>query len=569
MRTLATILLACGLLPLGCRTPEAGTPASSTTPTDTALPRLEKQGSATRLIVNGNPLLMIAGELHNSTTGGLGAMRSVWKPLAARNLNTVLAPVSWELVEPEEGAFDFTLVDSMLHGAREADLKLILLWFGSWKNGGSVYVPSWVKRDYSRFPRARDEAGKPLEILSTFAPAAAEADARAFAALMTHLNEVDGRTQTVVMVQVQNEIGVLDNLGTSPGNARRDFVERAEEAYRGPVPEALLEYLVAHRDSLFPELERVWAAHGYKESGSWEEVFGRSTFRPRPEDWKTYSFYTEELFMAWSYARYVETVAAAGKRAYPLPMFVNAWLKQPFTYWPGRYPSGGPLPQVLDVWRAAAPSIDFIAPDIYTDEFVWICDEFTRGGNPLFIPETRGGALGAARALFAFGEYDAALFAPFGIDGDPLSERDWLAETYATLRNMAPAILEHQGRGTMRGILVDTTTPTRRIDLGDYTIEARLAGSPESGVAGGLVLLAGPEEYYVAGRALDVFFLPHDPTMRVGVLAADEGSFNGVTWKPQTRLNGDETHASTWSGTGLKFPDDRVGLQKITLYRYR
>jgi hypothetical protein len=181
-------------------------------------------------------------------------------------------------------------------------------------------------------------------------------------------------------------------MGRTPGDARRDFSPPANAAYHGPVPQMLMDYLVKHKNSLFPELYKVWGANGFRTSGSWEEVFGKSEFRPELENWQFCSFYSEELFSAWNYASYVEKVAGAGKKEYRLPMYVNAWLKQPYSYWPGRYPSGGPLPQVLDVWRAAAPSIDFIAPDIYMDEFTMMCREYTRGGNPLFIPETRAGS---------------------------------------------------------------------------------------------------------------------------------------------------------------------------------
>jgi hypothetical protein len=551
------------LLLLSCTQPDsrdsAGPPA--------LIPHLERQGGATRLVVAGEPFLLISGELHNSTAASFESMRPVWKRLADKNLNSVIATVSWELVESVQGEFDFALVDSMIRGARDANLKLVLIWFASWKNGGSVYIPSWVKKDYQKYPRARDESGRSLEILSTFGVASAEADAKAFAALMRHIKEVDV-DRTVVMMQVQNEIGVLDNLGKSPGNARRDFSDAANEAYNGPVPAALMDYLVGHKEQLFPELYKVWAAQGFRTSGSWEEVFGKSEFRPDQDDWKFYSYYTEELFSAWYYASYVEKVAAAGKHEYALPMFVNAWLKQPLTYWPGRYPSGGPLPQVLDVWRAAAPSIDFIAPDIYTEEFVWICQEFTRGGNPLFIPETRGGQLGAARAFYVFGEHDAGCFAPFGIDNPRYTENDPLDETYATLQQLSTVILENQGKGTMRGLLVDKSAPEHRAELGEYIIEAKLAGDGNQELAGGLIIGRGPEEFIVAGRALDVFFIPKDDSLRVAIDTVDEGIFENGMWVPKRRLNGDETHASTWSGTGNKLPSDKVSIQRTTLYRY-
>jgi hypothetical protein len=533
------------------------------------IPHLEKQGTATRLVVEGKPFLLISGELHNSTAGGFKYMRPIWKKLAEKNLNSVIATVSWELIEPEEGKFDFSLVDSVIGGAREANLKLVLIWFASWKNASSVYIPSWVKKDYIKYPRVRDEHNKPLEILSTFGEASAEADTRAFAALMSHIREVDSVQQTVVMIQVENEVGVLDNLGKTPGNARRDFSDPADAAYNGLVPQELIEYLVEHKDSLFPELYRVWTENGVKTSGSWEEVFGKSKFRPDIKDWQFYSYYTEELFMAWNYARYIEKVVAAGKKEYPLPMYVNAWLKQPFSYWPGRYPSGGPLPQVLDVWRAAAPSIDFIAPDIYTDEFNWVCQEFTRNGNPLFIPETRGGEIGSARVFYVFGEYNAGCFAPFGIDNERYSKNDPLDESYAVLQNLSSIILENQGKGKMRGILVDTVSPTLEIELGEYRIKVDLAGGEKTGIAGGLIIQTGQQEFIIAGRALDVFFISIDNSMRVAVDAVDEGTFDAGKWIPERRLNGDEVHASTWSGTGVKLPSHKVSIQKISLYQYK
>jgi hypothetical protein len=292
-----------------------------------------------------------------------------------------------------------------------------------------------VKKDYKKYPHARDEHGKPLEILSTFGKASGEADAKAFAALMRHIKDVDSKQQTVVMIQVENEMGVIDNLGRAPwgkeisenpGNARRDFCDQANTAYNGLVPKELIDYLMQHKDSLFPELYKIWKANGFITTGSWEEIFGKSEFRREMKDWKFYSYYTEELFSAWNYARYAEKVTAAGKKEYAIPMYVNAWLKQPFSYWPGRYPSGGPLPQMLDIWRAAVPSIDFLAPDIYMDDFNWACQEYARSGNPLFIPETRGGDIGAARVFYVFGEFNAGCFAPFGIDNDRFLENDAL-----------------------------------------------------------------------------------------------------------------------------------------------
>ncbi len=531
------------------------------------LPHLERKGTATRLVVENQPFLMISGELHNSTCGGFEYMRSVWKRMAAKKLNSVIATVSWELIETEPGRFNFDLVDSIIGGARKEDLKLVLIWFGSWKNSGSVYIPSWIKKDYQKYPRAKDENGKPLEILSTFGEPSCNADAEAFSALMKHIKEEDSVSQTVIMIQVENEMGLLDHMGETPGNARRDFIEAANSAYNSQVPEELIKYLVANKENLFPELYKVWSTNGFKTTGTWEQIFGKGELRSDIKDWQFYSYYTEELFMAWNYAKYTQKIASEGKKQYALPMYVNAWLKQPSTSWPGRYPSGGPLPQVIDIWRAAAPSIDFISPDIYIDEFKWVCNEFTRSSNPLFIPETRGGEIGAARALYSIGEFNASCFAPFGIDNEIFGKNDPLDKVYAILNNMSKVILENQGTGKMRGFIVDSITPVSEFDLGDYRIKAVLA-SRKPKLAGGLIINTGPDEYLVTGRGLDVFFLPKDSTMRAGINTCDEGKFKDGQWSPERRLNGDETHASTYDGTGVRLPDE-PNIEKVALYKYK
>lgn len=533
------------------------------------IPHLEKKGTATRLVVNDKPFLMISGELHNSTCGGFASMKDVWNKMAVKNLNSVIATVSWELIEPEIGKFNFALVDSMISGARKENLKLTIIWFGSWKNSGSIYIPTWVKTDYEKYPRVKDENGKPLEILSTFSDVSATADAAAFSALMRHIKDIDSAENTVIMIQVENEMGILDHMGETPGNARRDFSNPANSAYNGQVPKELIDYLRAHKENLFPELLNVWSKNGFRTTGTWEEIFGKGILKSGIQDWQYYSYYTEELFMAWNYGRYVEKVASAGKKEYALPMYINAWLKQPSTSWPGRYPSGGPLPEVLDIWRAAAPSIDFISPDIYIDEFKWVCNEFTRGGNPLFIPETKGGALGAARAYFVFGEYGAGCFAPFGIDEERFRKNDPLDKTYSVLQNISSAILDNQGKGSMRGFLVDSASPEQTLELGDYTIKAVLSGNMKPKIAGGLIIQTGAAEYLLAGNGLDIFFIPKDGSIRAGIDVADEGFFKDGKWTPVRRLNGDETHASTYDGTGVRLSEEMSNIQKVSLYHYK
>ena len=309
------------------------------------IPHLQQQGTAKQLVVDGKPYLALAGELRNSTTSSQAYMQPIWPRLTAAHLNTVLAAVTWELMEPREGRFDFTAVDHILKDARENNQRVVLLWFGTWKNGKSTYDPIWVKTNQTRFPLIQNEQGQSLGTLSTFSDANRDADSRAFGALMRHLRAVDGSKHTVLMMQVENEVGVLDTP--------RDFSPAANQAFNGPVPKDLMDYLQAHKNQLMPQVHQAWEAAGFKTSGTWEEVFGKSTVNKN--DWQAYSYLTEEIFMAWNYARYVGHVAAAGKAEYNIPMFMNTWIKQEISGWPGAYPSGGPQPHVMDIWHAGAP----------------------------------------------------------------------------------------------------------------------------------------------------------------------------------------------------------------------
>src|SRR5690348_4314486 len=290
------------------------------------IPHLDRGHGSAQLIVHGKPFVIFGGELGNSSAGTAEQADSILPRLARAHINTVLMPVAWEQLEPVEGKFDFTILDHWVEQARAQHLHLVLLWFGSWKNAFSSYAPDWVKRNPKRFPRAIAPDGHPLEILSTVSKDNLEADARAFRAMMRHLKESDGQQETVLMVQVENEVGVL-------GSAR-DHSAEADRLFNGPVPESLVQYLRAHRDWLPREMSNAWNASGK----TWHGVFGEGA---------------PEIFMAWNYARYIGQVVEAGKSEYPLPMFMNAQLPAPLER-AGEYPSGGPHPENLEIYRAGA-----------------------------------------------------------------------------------------------------------------------------------------------------------------------------------------------------------------------
>ena len=330
----------------------------------TPLPHLQKKGDATQLIVHGKPFLILGGELGNSSASSMEYMAPIWPKLKAMHLNTALAPVYWELIEPEEGQFDFSLVDQLITEARQHDLKLVLLWFATWKNSMSSHVPAWVKKDQERFPRAKDDTGRSQEILTPFNDENLKADLRAFASLMKHLKDFDNRENTVVMVQVENEIGMLPSA--------RDYHPLANAAFESPVPTGLVRYMQEHKAILAPELLNAWQKNGSKTSGTWEALFGKG-------------LHTDEFFMAWYFSKFTNQIVEAGKAVYPLPMFVNAALNRPGRLPGSGYPSAGPLPHVMDIWKAAGPSIDFLSPDFYNPQLRHWNDLYTRQGNPLLL----------------------------------------------------------------------------------------------------------------------------------------------------------------------------------------
>jgi hypothetical protein len=584
LRTLLSIVVVSWLAPAA---------AQAQTGSDPRIPHLEKRGSVTQLVVDGKPFLILSGELHNSSSSSRAYMEPIWPQLAKRNLNTVLAVITWEQIEPQEGRFDFTTVDDTIQGARQNHLRLVILWFGSWKNGESSYQPYWVKADPQRFPWVKDHTGKTLNILSTFGDATRDADARAYGALMRHIREVDGREHTVLMMQVENEVGVLGDS--------RDHIAAANEAFAKPVPADLMNYLVKHKDTLAPELREVWAANGNKTSGTWEQVFGPGrpdSVPPVPAEgrdaaWHKSYWLVDEVFMAWRYSMYVGKVAAAGKAEYDIPMYANTWLQEPSHPQPGQFPSGCPEPEVHDIWRFGAPSIDILAPDLYVPTFAETCERFIRNGNPLFIPET---GANAANALLAFLKYNTIGFSPFGIEGrgaaqgsNATTAPDPLAQTYALLDYLAPVSLDNQGKGTivMLQPTEDANAAPQTLKLGDYTMDIRYgaggvvgaAGDRGGGRRGGngnagggrggdgvanasparFVINSGPGEYWFVGGPMSVTFTPNSPELGSVVMGSFDETLNvNGRWVAGRRLNGDET------GNNTRWP----GMSSFGIYHY-
>ena len=532
-----------------------------------SIPHLAHQHGATQIVVDGKPFLVRGGELENSSASSLVYLDTLWPKFSAMHFNTLLAPAHWQLIEPEEGRFDFSTVDGLIQGARKHNVKLVLLWFGTWKNSMSCYVPSWINRDQARFPRAQGSDGASLDILSALSDNNLEADSRAFVALMKHLRAIDSSAHTVIMIQVENEVGMIPEA--------RDHSQLANAAFESPVPAELTDYLAKHRDSLVPALKAAWEVNGSKTGANWTDTFG-----PGPA--------TDELFNAWTEGRFTGQVAARGKAVYPLPMYVNAALVRPGRL-PGQYPSGGPLPHLFDIWHAAAPAIDMLSPDLYFPNFVEWARQYVRPDNALFIPETgrASGAEMAANALYAYGELNSMGFSVYAPEFLKPDDQKALGDAYDVIAQLTPLILSNQGSGRMVGIRApaqfDGTVDlaTQEFTLGDYTfsvhfrppapisVGARAEGD-EPGAHGGLIIELAPDEFLVAGTGMMVTFgvrangAGNEKTL-AGIDSIWEGKFVNGVWTAGRNLNGDDDN----QGRSLRLRADQFTIRRVRLYQYR
>lgn len=492
-------------------------------------PQLVHTGSKYQLQVDGHPFIILGGQAHNSSASNPEDLTPVWNSLVAMHANTAEVPIYWELIEPRPGQFDFHLIDDIIQGARSHGLRLVLLWFGTWKNGAMTYTPTWIKEDQTKYFRVRNAWGEPTEIISPFCAAARQADERAFAAVMEHIKSVDEAQRTVIMMQVENETGLL---GTD-----RDYSPQATRMYQSAVPSELMGYLERHRDGLMPALKAAWAAGHFRRSGTWSEVFGDLA---------------PEAFSAWYVARFVDAVAAAGKQAYSLPMYCNNWLVGPGAARAGDWPSGGPTIHVLDIWKAAAPHINLLAPDIYLPEFLETAAAFRRPDNPLYIPETGFLPYFAPYVFPTLAEFNGIGFCPFGIDhgvenGKLTPQGEALEKDYRVLEPLLTLIEKYQYTGRLFAIVQDLDR-AKTVPLGHQLAAVVHFTDPyrpdfHTTRAGGIIVELSPDDYVVAGSGFRVdFCYLQGPERSPEFLSLEEGTFEGETWKSTRRLNGDEFH---------------------------
>jgi uncharacterized protein DUF5597/glycosyl hydrolase family 42 (putative beta-galactosidase) len=488
---------------------------------------------------------MLGGQLHNSSAWPSELPR-VFKALEELHANTMEAPVYWEQMEPQEAKFNWDNVDALVNGAREHNLHVVLLWFGTWKNGNMHYVPQWVKSDTKRFPRVIRADGNPIDVLSASSRSNLDADKAAFTALMRHLKTIDGDQHTVLIVQAENESGII-------GSAR-DFSSESNREFAGPVPADML-------------------AAAHKQPGTWSEVFRGNA---------------DELFQLYHQAKYVNEIVAAGKKEFAIPVYINVWLSYPPGELPERrmsipgiqYPSGGAVQEWVGLWRALAPAIDAIAPDIYGNDpdFVRsVLEAYHRPDNPLMVPEIAKPDAFAKYFFEALG-YGAVGVAPFGIDprgwnilGDGPAKAH--ARNFALIGPMDREIAKLNFEGKLKTSVEQPGQTQQELDFGDW--QATIAyGYPQNdgrrppgnNDAHGAALVAqlGPDEFLVTAIDASVsFHLPgHLPGMRMQILSTEEGTYQDGVWKPARLWNGDETDR------GLQFHEDDPAVVRIKLGKF-
>jgi beta-galactosidase GanA len=518
-----------------------------------------------QLMVDGKPFIVLGGELHNSSASSMHYMESRWEPLVNINLNTVLAPVSWELIEPREGVFDFSTLDALVSKAREHNLKLVILWFGTWKNACSSYAPEWVRKDTKRFFRS-EVNGEKLNHISALCTEASTADARAFAMTMKHIREIDSQQRTIIAVQVQNETGLrYGPFGSEVRWMHRDMCARANAAFSEQVPSALMDYLVKNKSRLTPEFLKIWERSGFRTRGNWTEIFLADA---------------GEVFMAWHTASYVNKVAAAGKAEYPLPMFANVWLSFEEKFEKeisNTYPSGSPVIKMLPVWKFAAPGLDFIAPDIYrkASDIAMIIALYKQMDNALFIPETHAANI-TANALHAYG-IGAICFSPFGIDNAGRVNSEVGAEIkrcYEFVENFSPYINEYAGTDKMTGFF--GSKGTQDLEMGKYTVrigyQEKASTDPNVNMNnGGIIIAVAEDEYIIAGygSGFNVKFISKPGTPKITeVLSAYELIYKDGTWVKDRRLNGDETGSGAAHHTELRFSSGKITVINAKVFSY-
>ncbi len=524
--------------------------------TDHSLPRLVHKDGRHALLIDGAPYLILGAQVNNSSAWP-AVLPQVWPAIKAIHANTVEMPVYWEQFEPKPGAFDYSVVDTLVAQSCKNDVHLILLWFATWKNGSPHYMPLWMKQDPKKLVRMLRADGRPVDSASPFSSEMLEADKRAFVALMRHLKKTDPQ-HTVILVQVENESGTW--------GAVRDYSPAAVKAFDAPVPAPILAAM--GKKPAGANIGNVGNVGNVSNVG-WKEAFGKDA---------------DEFFHAWAVARYVGEVAAAGKAEYPLPLYANAALRDPISPGPVvNWESGGPTDDVLPIWKAAAPALDLLAPDIYMDDYTKVdkvMELYRRPDNPLLIPEISNAPQYARFFFLALG-HETLGFSPFGIDvtnyvNFPLGAKKTNEETlapfalnYQLVGPMMRELARLGFEGKVKGVAEKKGTPAQSLEIGGWKVNVSY-GLPQFGfgdkppgnaepVGGAFVAQLDDNQFLVAGVHCRVDFQTTGaaPKKQRDYLRVEEGTYESGKFKFRRLWNGDQTD---W---GLNFTSEPQILRVV------
>lgn len=522
----------------------------------------------------GKKIFVVGGQAHNSSSYG-ASVDDACAAVRAIGGNTAEIPVYWENIEPEEGQFYFDDVERIYQKVKESGLYLILLWFGTWKNGTCKYAPSWVKQDNRRFPRVITENGAKIPVLSPHCRETMEADGKAFQKLMEHLSILDPEGETIIAVQVENEPGIMNGPA-------RDYGSKATVEFAQPLPEEMLELLDSFPGS---PLVECWKENGRK-TGSWKEAFGR---------------HAEEVFTAHAVAVYVNEVARRGRSSYQTTVYTNVWVDNHRLKLPGKdYPSGGAVSLVMDVWKYLADQLDFISPDNYQQTYngyMECCDCYSRNDNPLFIPESGLLEWNSRFVFSAVADYKAIGICAFGIEsilknGEIGADEQAVAESLQILGALAPGLVRYYDK-PMTAVMQEEYAQYQYLEFNHYIGIAYFTNcNPLVGRVGtdwnwhnykhkdylqrqkrggcrgrGIIIQSGENEFFVAGDGFQLNLIPSDRetpdndlagsdfhlTRSLDFISIEEGTFNQEgDFEVHNRRNGDEADFGIWVEPDVK-----------------
>lgn len=509
---------------------------------------------------NGKEMMMIGMQAHNSSTGTF-MMEKTARAAELFHANTLEVPVYWYKVEPDRDVYDMTQVKELIDFTRQCGKKLIILWFATSKNGHPNYAPEYIKLHPETYQVAVGSNGAWVASLSPHCMATLERDKKAFCKLAEFIKEYDEKEKTVIALQIENEMGYA--------NTDRDYSRMAEEDYQNPVPEEIREIRLA--DDGLSEI-----SEEEKKRFSWKGCFGR---------------HSAEAFSAWYHGKYIGSIAKAGKEIYDIPMYTNVMVMENGCEENGySYNGGAAVSRVLDIWKAAAPELDLLCPDIYNqvkEDYMRICNAYNRPDNALIIPESS--CLGEANAMNmirAVTDFQAVGVACFGAESvldnaeELLTDSRSVAITMRTIAALSPLLIKYHGTDRIHGIVQEEFASNQYIKLPGFHVQAKFfSANPVTYRLGtainlkndenkwnltmrgrGILIQTGDYEFYLAGAGVEVEFIkrPHPSDEKAFIhlssrqsgqlnyLSVEEGHFEGETWVTDYERCGDEANFAVY-----------------------